>query len=228
MAEVARPGRRRAAPREDRWELLAAFDRDCCDGLLCGTDEVGRGPLAGPVVAAAVILHADACLPGLDDSKVLTPAERLALFPLICKQALAVGIGWVDAGTIDRLNIHWASLEAMHRAVARIPMRPTLVLIDGRSKLKDYPHEQRCLIDGDAQSAAIAAAAIVAKVMRDRYMVCLHDRHPEYGFDSHKGYAARRQIDAMKLHGPCFHHRRSFTPAALRQPELEFEIVDAE
>ncbi|HYE80035.1 MAG TPA: ribonuclease HII [bacterium] len=225
MAAV-KAGRR---TREDRWPELLAFDRSCCpEGLLCGTDEVGRGPLAGPVVAAAVVLRPDACIPGLDDSKVLTPAERAALYPLICCQSLAVGIGWVDAGTIDVLNIHHASIEAMRRAVSRIQVEPSLLLIDGRFRLRDYSGHQRCLIDADATSAAVAAAAIVAKVMRDRYMVALHQRHPEYGFDSHKGYSARRQIEAMKLHGPCFHHRKSFTPNALRPPDPTFEFVVAE
>lgn len=200
---------------------LLAFDAAACPfGLVCGVDEVGRGPLAGPVVAAAVILRADADLPGLTDSKQLTPAQRDALYPRICRAAQAIGIAWIDPATIDTLNILRASLTAMERAIARLSLTPDLVLVDGNQRLRTYRGDQRTVIEGDRQSAAIAAAAIVAKVQRDRYMQTLDQRYPAYGFAGHKGYHAPVQIAALQAHGRCPHHRASFHIRALDAPEL--------
>lgn len=199
-----------------------AFDRALGLRRLCGVDEVGRGPLAGPVTAAAVILPPDCVLPGLTDSKLLTPPQREALFPQICCTAEAIGIAWVDPATIDKHNILRASLLAMERAIGRLGIEPELVLVDGNQRLPRWRGPQRTVIKGDQQSACIAAAAIIAKVLRDRYMTCLHERWPVYGFAGHKGYYAPVQIDALREYGPCPHHRASFRPKVLEQPELSF------
>ena len=199
----------------DRWPALRDFDRAFHCETLCGVDEVGRGPLAGPVVAAAVILRPDAHLPGLNDSKQLTAAQREALFAPVCRAAHAIGISWIDPETIDRINILRAALLAMHRAIGRLRVRPALVLVDGNQPLREWDGEQRCVIQGDGQSASIAAAAIVAKVMRDRYMCCLDARDPRYGFAAHKGYYAPQHLAALVAHAPCIHHRRSFHVKAL-------------
>ncbi|MEO7993246.1 MAG: ribonuclease HII [bacterium] len=210
-------------------ERLRAFDarigRDAV-ALLCGVDEVGRGPLAGPVVAAAVILPPEWTLHGLADSKTLTHEQRERLYPGICRQAVAIGIGWVDPGTIDRINILQASLMAMERAIARLPHAPTMVLVDGNQRLPRYRGNQATVVKGDSQSAAIAAAAMVAKVLRDRYMTLLDTLYPHYGFAGHKGYAAPVHLAALQQHGPCPAHRLSFKTKALQPLELAFDVAE--
>lgn len=179
--------------------------------LLCiaGVDEVGRGPLAGPVIAAAVIFPSAALIPGITDSKQLTAGQREALFPLIREKALAIGLGAVEAGEVDRINILQASLKAMKTAVLRLAISPDLLLVDGPRAL-DLPVPQQCLIRGDARSLTIGAASIVAKVIRDKMMESWHIRFPEYNFPGNKGYGTREHLEALRRHGPCPLHRRTF------------------
>lgn len=176
---------------------------------VAGTDEVGRGPLAGPVVAAAVILNPYFPIEGLDDSKRLSAARRLALFQVIQETALAVGVGACGPRTIERINILEASRLAMRRAVRRLIPMPDLVLTDAMA-LPDAPYHFVSLIRGDQRSASVAAASIVAKVVRDRYMEALSDQFPGYGFDQHKGYATPTHRAALAELGPCPAHRASF------------------
>lgn len=184
--------------------------------LIAGLDEVGRGPLAGPVVAAAVIFPPDFELSNdyslLADSKKLTEARRLALFPLIKATALACEIGVVSHTTIDKINILEASLLAMAQAVKKLPIQADYLLVDGKFKIKQLPLPQQAIINGDALIASIAAASIIAKVSRDWLMSQYHQDYPNYGFDQHKGYGTKAHLAAIKLHGPCPIHRRSFAP----------------
>jgi len=183
------------------------------EGPVCGIDEAGRGPWAGPVVAAAVILDRRRGIGGLDDSKVLTAGRREELFARIMARAGAVGIGAASAAEIDFWNIHAATLLAMRRAALRLKTQPVAVLVDGKfCPILPWPAE--AIVDGDALSVSIAAASIVAKVVRDRAMRKLGRRYPAYGFESHKGYRAPQHGQALDLHGPCPHHRRSFRPVA--------------
>jgi ribonuclease HII len=176
---------------------------------VAGVDEAGRGPLAGPVVAAAVILHPDRRIKGLDDSKLLTPARREILFEEILARATGVGTAVVDPQTIDRVNILEATRLAMREALARLSPRPDLVLIDA-IRLSGLTWPQRPLIRGDRRSASIAAGSIVAKVTRDRLMAEADHRFPEYGFGRHKGYPTPEHLAALRRHGPCPIHRRTF------------------
>jgi ribonuclease HII len=180
-------------------------------GLVAGVDEAGRGPLAGPVVTAAVIL--DDCNPveGLADSKVLAPAERERLFDEIRARALAFSIAQAAVEEIDRLNILRATLLAMRRAVDGLRLTPVLVLVDG-NQLPVLRVQSEAVVDGDATVAAISAASILAKVHRDRLCLDLHREYPQYGFDAHKGYATPEHLRALREHGPCSAHRRSFAP----------------
>ncbi len=196
--------------------MTAHFHRETkaiAEGLwpLAGVDEVGRGPLAGPVVAAAVILDPQAVPEGLDDSKNLTPARRDELFALIAESALAIGIASATAAEIDTINIRQATLLAMRRAVAALALPPAFVLVDGND-----PPTLACpaesVIGGDAQIASIAAASIVAKVTRDAMMARLCARYPAYGFSLHAGYGTPRHRAALQAHGPCPEHRYSFAP----------------
>lgn len=196
--------------------MVAHFSREThaiANGLwpLAGVDEVGRGPLAGPVVAAAVILDPDAVPHGLDDSKNLPAARREELFALIMESALAVGVASATAAEIDTINIRQATLLAMRRAVTALPVMPVSVLVDGND-----PPVLRCpcesIIGGDALIASIAAASIVAKVARDAMMARLCRRYPAYGFSAHAGYATPRHRSALAEHGPCPEHRYSFAP----------------
>lgn len=177
---------------------------------LAGVDEAGRGCLAGPVVAAAVVLAPDTQITGLDDSKKLTPAVRDDLFDAVTAEAVAVGVGQCSPEEIDELNILWASLEAMRRAVLSLALEPDLLLIDGNKPIPDAPWPQETVVKGDARSLSIAAASIVAKVTRDRLMTRLHDDFPVYGWAGHKGYPTASHYDALRTHGPSLHHRRSF------------------
>lgn len=176
---------------------------------VAGVDEAGRGPLAGPVVAAAVVLAPDRPIPGLQDSKLLTAARREFLFDRILEEAAAVGIGMVDPETIDRVNILEATRLAMLAALDKLVPRPDLVLVDAL-RLSALPCPQTSLVRGDRRSASIAAASIVAKVTRDRLMLEAEARFPEYGFGRHKGYPTPEHLAALRRHGPCPIHRRTF------------------
>jgi ribonuclease HII len=177
--------------------------------VVAGIDEAGRGPLAGPVVAAAVILPEEFDLPGLTDSKLLSAKKRDQLYPLIYEQALAVGIGVSRAGEIDRINILQATLKGMSRAVTRLAVVPDFLLVDGITPIPTGI-DQKTLIKGDSRSLSIAAASVVAKVVRDRIMVAYDRLFPEYGFAGHKGYGSQRHRDAVARYGPCVCHRRTF------------------
>ncbi len=186
--------------------------RQAHSGLVAGLDEAGRGPWAGPVVASAVILD-ERCAPAdLDDSKRLGAAAREALFDRIRASAL-VGVGIVDVATIDRINILQASLRAMQIAFAALPEPPACALIDG-NRAPDLACPALACIGGDARSASIAAASIIAKVTRDRLMCALHERFPDYGWARNKGYGTREHARALTHHGVTIHHRRSFAPVA--------------
>ena len=174
-----------------------------------GIDEAGRGALAGPVVAAAVILPDDAVIPGLDDSKRLTPTKRDALFDEITDMATTLGVGSSDAAVIDTMNIRRANLLAMKEAVEALAPSPGHLLIDGIDTI-DWPGPQTPVIGGDARSLSIAAASIIAKVTRDRIMIACDPDYPEYGFARHKGYGTAVHLAALDIHGPSAIHRRSF------------------
>ena len=178
---------------------------------VAGVDEAGRGPLAGPVVVAAVILEPDRPIEGLDDSKKLNEARREALYGLIVDRALAWSVIEMTPGEIDELNILQATLLGMRRAVEALIPAPQLALIDG-NRAPPLSCAVRTVIGGDALEPAISAASILAKVTRDRHMVALHERFPEYGFERHKGYPTTEHLEALTRFGPCEHHRRSFAP----------------
>lgn len=178
--------------------------------LVAGVDEAGRGCLAGPVVAAAVVLPMDADIPGLDDSKVLSEEKRDALFPVIREQALAIGLGQCIPAEIDDLNILWAAMEAMRRAIEDLAVTPHFVLVDGDREIPGCSFPQQTVVGGDGRSLSVAAASVIAKVTRDRLMARLDLEFPQYGFVSHKGYATSAHYTALATHGPSPHHRRSF------------------
>ena len=180
-------------------------------GLVAGVDEAGRGPLAGPVVAAAVILDDLQRIPGLADSKVLTPKKRERLFDEIRAKALACCIAEASVEEIDRLNILQATLLAMRRAVEGLRLVPHRVLVDG-NRLPELRMPARAIVRGDALVAVISAASILAKVHRDRACLALHEAHPQYGFAGHKGYPTPAHLAALREHGACPQHRRSFAP----------------
>ena len=181
---------------------------------VAGVDEVGRGCLAGPVVAAAVVLDPDRYIPRISDSKTVTALERDRLYGQITRQAVCWSVVAVDPDEIDRINIHQASLRAMQRSVLACVPIPDMVLVDA-FRVPDLPVAQRAVVHGDARCTAIAAASIVAKVTRDRAMLELHGRDPRYGFDRHKGYATREHLDAVSRFGYSDAHRRSFRPPTL-------------
>jgi ribonuclease HII len=178
-------------------------------GLIAGVDEAGRGPLAGPVVAAAVILPQGIELAGVRDSKKMTAKAREEAFLIINRQALGSGIGVVSNGYVDKFNVLKASLEAMRRAVLALDPQPEFLLVDG---INSVPLQipQRCLKKGDQISKSISAASVVAKVYRDRIMASYHERYPAYGFAKHKGYGTRRHLETLKKFGPCPVHRLTF------------------
>ena len=181
---------------------------------VAGVDEVGRGCLAGPVSAGAVILHPDRHIAGLADSKALTLAARQRLFDAIARNAVAWSVICVEPDEIDRINIHQASLRAMQRAVMALAPLPDAVLVDA-FRIPDLPMAQKGIVGGDRKSAAIAAASIMAKVTRDRLMELLHATDPRYGFDRHKGYATADHLAAVAKFGYSVQHRRSFRPPTL-------------
>lgn len=186
-------------------------------GLVAGVDEAGRGPLAGPVVAAAVILDDLHPIKGLADSKKLTPARREKLYDEIRAKALCCSIAEASVEEIDQLNILQATMLAMRRAVLGLRLKPAMVLVDGnRLPLLDVPAE--AIVKGDALVQAISAASILAKVHRDRWCVQVSEQFPQYGFAGHKGYGTAVHMAALREHGACIHHRRSFAPVAQAQP----------
>ena len=180
-------------------------------GLMAGVDEVGRGPLAGPVVAAAVILDDRRTIRGLNDSKLLAPEERERLDVEIRARAVCCSVAEASVEEIDRFNILRAALLAMRRAVEGLSQQPCIVLVDGNQR-PELGMPVRTVIGGDARVRAISAASIIAKVYRDRLLTALHEEHPQYGFDGHKGYSTPEHLAALREHGACKHHRRSFAP----------------
>ncbi|MCX7242050.1 MAG: ribonuclease HII [Burkholderiales bacterium] len=182
-------------------------------GLLAGVDEAGRGPLAGPVVAAAVILDDQNPIKGLADSKVLSPRRRAQLYEEIRARALCCSVAEASVEEIDSLNILQATLLAMRRAVQGLRLKPTLVLVDG-NRLPVLDIRAQAIVKGDSKVAAIAAASILAKVHRDRWCLELDTAFPEYGFASHKGYGTAEHLQALQEHGACPQHRKSFAPVA--------------
>ena len=184
---------------------------------VAGVDEVGRGCLAGPVVAASVVLDPDCYIPRVSDSKTVTALERERLYDRITSRAVSWSVVAVEPDEIDRINIHQAGLRAMQRAVLASAPMPDMVLVDGGKafRVPELPMAQRCVVHGDARCTAIAAASIVAKVTRDRTMLELHGRDPRYGVDRHKGYATREHLDAVSRFGYSDVHRRSFRPPTL-------------
>jgi ribonuclease HII len=186
---------------------------------VAGVDEVGRGCLAGPVVAAAVLLHPDRHIPGVCDSKLVRSVQRERLYEQIVRRAVAWAVAAADPAEIDRINIHQASLRAMQRAVLSLVPLPDIVLVDA-FRVPELPMAQRGVLHGDRRCSAIAAASIVAKVTRDRHMLELHGRDPRYGFDRHKGYATADHLDAVARFGYSDVHRRSFRPSTL------FDTID--
>ncbi|MFM2119111.1 MAG: hypothetical protein RL722_579 [Pseudomonadota bacterium] len=205
--EPAAAGAVAAAPSQ---QLALRFERE---GLVAGVDEAGRGPLAGPVVAAAVILDELQPIAGLNDSKKLSPRRREQLFEQIRARALACCIAEASVEEIDRLNILQATLLAMRRAVEGLRLRPARVLVDGnRVPVLGGRILAEAIVGGDATVAAISAASILAKVHRDRLCLALHDRFPAYGFDVHKGYPTAAHLQALNAHGPCSEHRQSYAP----------------
>jgi ribonuclease HII len=181
---------------------------------VAGVDEVGRGCLAGPVVAGAVVLDPDRYIPRVCDSKTVTALERDRLYDRITREAVSWSVISVGPDEIDRINIHQASLRAMQRAVLSLAPLPDMVLVDA-FRIPEIPMAQRGVVHGDARCTAIAAASIIAKVTRDRLMLQLHGRDPRYGFDRHKGYATREHLDAVSRFGYSEIHRRSFRPPSL-------------
>jgi ribonuclease HII len=193
------------------WEPFEEKARRQGFQVIAGMDEAGRGPLAGPVVAAAVVLPRIRTLKGIADSKTLKAGQREKALSLIRKKALGIGIGIVEAEEIDRLNILQASLKAMELALQALSLSPDCVLIDGLHTLR-LPLNQQAIPKGDGRCLSIAAASIVAKVTRDRLMVAYHEKYPEYNFARHKGYGTREHLQAIRDHGCCPLHRQSFRP----------------
>ena len=193
---------------KDLWEKENEIFAEGFESL-CGVDEAGRGPLAGPVYAAAVILPRGLVIPGLDDSKKLTEKKREALFDQICEQALDYSIAFATVEEIEERNILGATMLAMNRAIAGLKTRPDLALIDG-NRNKGIETPSRCVVKGDACCADIAAASILAKVSRDRVMLQLAEQYPEYHFEQHKGYGTAQHYEALRQFGPSPVHRPSF------------------
>lgn len=208
-------GRSRRPSSDDGQALLPLMSHH---GLVCGVDEAGRGPLAGPVVAAAVILDPTRPVTGLRDSKQLSAARREALAAAIRESALGWAVARATVEEIDLLNILQATLLAMRRAVDALPLSPTLARIDGNRA----PHLScaiELIVGGDALDPCISAASILAKTERDADMLRLHQCHPQYGFDRHKGYPTAEHLSLLRQHGPCGEHRRSFAPVRLASNE---------
>lgn len=193
---------------ENMWQIEDSFYAQGYQ-VICGVDEAGRGPLAGPVCAAAVILPKHLEIPGLTDSKKLTDKKRRELFPLIQEQAVSYGIGLASQEEIDEINILQATFLAMERALSQLNVRPDMVLIDGNRE-RDFGVPVQTVIKGDSLSANIAAASILAKVTRDNLMMELAQQYPQYGFEIHKGYGTKAHYEALRQYGASPIHRRSF------------------
>lgn len=205
----------------DRWIHERRFWEEGLQ-LVAGVDEVGRGPLAGPVVAVAVILNREFEDPGVHDSKQLSPSERITIFPAIATQSVTWGVGLVAPAEIDRINILQATFLAMRRALDQMTISPDAVLVDGKALIPDLVCPQRAIIRGDSESISIGAASILAKEIRDRIMEEYDEMHPGYGFAHHKGYATPEHHEALDRLGPSPIHRRSFAPVReWRQKSLE-------
>lgn len=190
------------------WEIEDGFFDEGMQ-TICGVDEAGRGPLAGPVCAAAVILPPHLQIPGLTDSKKLTDKKRRELFPIIQEQAVAYGIGFASQQEVDEINILQATFLAMERALSGLGIKPDLVLIDGNRE-KDFGLPVKTVVKGDSLSANIAAASILAKVSRDDVMLQMEEAYPGYGFAIHKGYGTKAHYEALRTRGPCPIHRTTF------------------
>ena len=192
----------------DLWQI----ENDCFSegySIICGVDEAGRGPLAGPVCAAAVILPPNTIIPGLNDSKKLTDKKRRELFPIIKETALAYGIAFASHQEIDEINILQATYLAMERAMEQLSVKPDLALIDG-NRAKDFGLPVKTVVHGDSLSASIAAASVLAKVTRDEYMEKMAEEYPQYGFEIHKAYGTKAHYEALRTHGPSPIHRMTF------------------
>ena len=201
----------KAAAEVQRLENMLIYEKkyyDTCD-YICGIDEAGRGPLAGPVVAGAVILPKGLKIPYLNDSKQLSEKKREELFDVIMEKAISVGVGIISPERIDEINILQATYEAMREAVGKLAYRPDVLLNDAVI-IPELTIPQEKIIKGDAKSLSIAAASVIAKVTRDRMMKAYHELFPEYGFDKHKGYGSKEHIEMIQKVGPCAIHRRSF------------------
>ena len=192
----------------DMWQIEGKYYAQGIQ-LICGVDEAGRGPLAGPVCAAAVILPANVEIPGLDDSKKLSDKRRRELFPVIQETALAYAIAFADHREIDEMNILQATFLAMERAITQLSIKPEIALIDG-NRTKDFGLPVETVVHGDSLSASIAAASVLAKVTRDDYMLQMAKEYPAYGFEVHKGYGTKAHYAALTDCGPCPIHRMSF------------------
>ena len=192
----------------DMWEIENGLYSEAVQ-CICGVDEAGRGPLAGPVCAAAVILPRGLEIPGLTDSKKLSDKKRRDLFPVIMEQAIAYGIGFASHEEIDEINILQATFLAMQRAIDQLKVRPDLALIDG-NRQKDFSLPVKTVVKGDSLSANIAAASVLAKVTRDNVMEELANKYPEYGFEIHKGYGTKAHYEALRAYGASEVHRMSF------------------
>ena len=193
---------------QDMWKIEQEyFDKGI--QIICGVDEAGRGPLAGPVCAAAVILPPNAEIPGLNDSKKLSDKKRRELFPVIKEQALAYGIAFADHKEIDEINILQATYLAMERAISQLSVKPELALIDG-NRAKDFGIPVQTVVHGDSLSASIAAASVLAKVTRDDYMLKMAEKYPGYDFEIHKGYGTKAHYAALTTNGPSPIHRMTF------------------
>lgn len=190
------------------WEIEDGFYAEGIQ-IICGVDEAGRGPLAGPVCAAAVILPPHLEIPGLTDSKKLSDKKRRELFPIIQEKAIAWGIGLASEKEIDEINILQATFLAMQRAMDQLSVRPELALIDGNRE-KDFGLPVKTVVKGDSFSMNIAAASILAKVTRDNWMIQMAETYPQYGFEIHKGYGTKAHYAALTAHGPCPIHRMTF------------------
>ncbi len=182
--------------------------------VICGVDEVGRGPMAGPVVAAAVILPAGIEIDGLNDSKLLTPERREEIFAEVAGMGIPCAVGVIDHETIDRINILKASLMAMRRAVMELKQTPECVLVDGNQTIPNLTFPQYAVVGGDRSCKCVSAASIVAKVTRDRIMDRMEELYPQFSFSRHKGYCTRAHFDELRTHGPCEIHRKSYAPVA--------------
>jgi ribonuclease HII len=214
-------GQSTGATAVDRWIHERRFWEEGLQ-LIAGVDEVGRGPLAGPVVAVAVILKREFEDPGINDSKQLSPSERITLYPAIASQSMSWGVGLVAPAEIDRINILQATFLAMRRALEQLAISPDAVLVDGKAHIPDILCPQRAIVRGDSESISIGAASILAKEIRDRIMEEYDATYPGYGFARHKGYATPEHHDALDRLGPSPIHRRSFAPVReWRQKSLE-------